>query len=228
MKTILWYCHFFFIACFSCLQTEEISPYDALKELLPFEPHGWYANAMTMEKLIDSRNVKTVIEVGCWLGKSTRHIASLLPPDGKVFAIDHWNGSIEHQPGQSHHHPCLNNLYDHFLSNVIHAGLTDKIVPIRMNSLDAAKMLLASITSETHFDLIYIDASHDYESVYADLKAWYPLVKGQGILCGDDWGHEPIIRAVNQFALEEGLSIDVSESCWCLIDPLIGFSTENQ
>lgn len=202
------------------------SPYDELREILPFEPHGWYANANTIERLIQSRNVKTIIEVGCWLGKSTRHMASLVPHDGRVYAVDHWNGSEEHQVGQTHYHRALPLLYEQFLSNVIHAKLTDKIIPIRMDSLTAAKWFGEPGNLPVYPDLIYIDASHDFESVYADLKAWYPLVKGHGILCGDDWHHQPIVEAVRRFSVEEGLLIETGDNCWYLLEFSEHFSSD--
>jgi predicted O-methyltransferase YrrM len=196
------------------------TPYQELKQLHSFDPHGWYINGSKIKELIETRHVKTIIEVGCWLGASTRHMASLLPPDGKVYAIDHWQGSIEHQPGQSHFLPVLDHLYEQFLSNVIHEKLTHKIVPLRMNSLNAAQFLKNSDYLSEKPDLIYIDASHDYESVYADIKAWYPLVEGHGVICGDDWHHPPIVEAVRTFAQENGLSIEIGDNCWVLIDPL--------
>jgi len=36
-------------------------------------------------------------------------------------------------------------------------------------------------------DFVYLDARHDYRSVMADLKAWYPKVKIGGILAGHDY-----------------------------------------
>ena len=164
-------------------QAELPEPYKSV-QLLDFNGHGFFGNAEPMKNLILKNNVKVAVEVGCWLGSMTRHMAGLVPEDGLVYAVDHWLGSEEHQPGQVFSVPFLPILYEQFLSNMIHAGLARKIIPVRMNSVDAAKHL-ANVAP----DLIYIDASHDYDSVYADLQAWYPLVKGRGILCGDDWSH---------------------------------------
>jgi predicted O-methyltransferase YrrM len=153
-----------------------------------------------------------VIEVGCWFGFSTRHLATLLPPGGVVYAVDHWTGSLENQEGAHAWTPKLPYLYEQFLSNVIHENLTDKIIPVRMNSLEASRYLKG-----TKPDLIYIDASHDYESVYADLAAWYPLVKGHGFMCGDDYldGEMLTIKwAVDQFALDHGLTVKNHGSFW--------------
>ncbi len=190
-------------------------PYHSV-QLLPFDPHGWYGNAQPIQSLFtNNKNISIAIEVGCWLGASTRHIASLLPPNGKLFAIDHWKGSVEHQPGQVAYYPALPYLYEQFLSNVIYAGLTDKIIPMRMDSLEAARQLKASGIVP---DLIYIDASHDTQAVLADLNAWFPFVKGHGILCGDDWSWASVRLAVETFANEQHLTISAANNFWCLVE----------
>lgn len=174
-------------------------PYDTV-DLMPYNPQGWYANGPSMEYLLKRTNVKTVIEVGSWLGLSTRHIASTIPDDGVVYAVDHWEGS----PNEDNSGFDMQNLYRQFLSNVIHANLTHKIVPLRMSSAQAAAIL------KIKPDLVYIDATHDYNGVYADINLWYPFVKGHGVLCGDDynWGYESSVkRAVDRFAQENNLIV---------------------
>src|ERR1700733_14361157 len=87
-------------------QTNLPEPYNSV-EVLPYDPHGWSVKQKPIACLLNSGCIKTVVEVGSWLGKSTIHIASLLPEDGKVYAIDHWLGSAEHQPGQWAYHDAL-------------------------------------------------------------------------------------------------------------------------
>ena len=176
--------------------------------LLPFDPQGWYWNEAQMVSLFKNNEIMTVVEVGCWLGLSTRHMASLLKPNGKVFAVDHWKGSAEHQ-GFSN----LNQIYEQFLSNVIHENLTDKIIPVRMSSLEAARLFKSAAIQ---VDLIYIDASHDTPSVLDDLNVWFPFVRGHGTLCGDDWGYDPVKNAVEIFARENRLIIEASGNFWSL------------
>lgn len=207
---------FYWIIIFSSWMTNAFGTFDNLPEpyrnaaLLPFCPHGWYLNGPQLEILIRQHQVHDIIEVGSWLGLSTRHMASHLPQGGKLYAIDHWLGSQEHQPGQEHWRPELSMLYEYFLSNVIHAGLADKIIPIRMDSLAAAKTL------DIQADLIYIDANHETKALYDDLVAWHPHLRPQGILCGDDW-HWPSVRAaVESFAKEKGLAILSTEHFWWL------------
>ena len=189
-------------------------PYNTI-ELLPFDGQSLYSNADAMKALITKRNVKTVVEVGSWLGASTRHIAQTLPIDGKVYAVDHWLGGSDQHP-LDYLNVKLPTLYEQFLSNVVHAGLTDKIIPIRMDSVSASKAL------NVFPDLVYIDGSHEEQDVYNDIVAWYPFIQGHGVICGDDWGwggDRPIQKAVKRFATENGLSICENGWFWYLQDP---------
>lgn len=189
-------------------------PYRLLKEILPFDERGMYINAAPMEKLLKERKARTVVELGSWLGKSTRHIASLLPEGGKVYAVDHWLGSAEHQNSIE-----IPRLYEQFLSNAIHAKLTDKIIPKKMTTLEAAEEFKAN---GLQIDVVYVDASHDEASVSADLAAYFPLVQGHGILCGDDWGwgHAqgfPVSTAVTRFAQQHNLRIEVIDGWFWIL-----------
>jgi len=180
-------------------------PYNTVQTLLPFDGHGWYANAVWIEKLMRANKIQTVVEVGSWLGCSTRHIASLLPSNGKLYAIDTWEGSVEHFEKDLGVVDKLPTLFQQFLSNTIHAGLTDIIVPIRASSVDAVSVIRHF---GNHFDLIYIDAAHDTESVYKDLVSYFPfVVDNEGILCGDDWWWESVRIAVLRFAQEHELTV---------------------
>lgn len=182
-------------------------------DLLPYNSHGWYPHGPRFERLIAQYNVKNVLEVGSWLGASTRHLASLIPEDGKVFAVDHWQGSEEHL--RMDVRDWLPTLYQQFLSNVIHTGLTDKIVPIRMSSLEAAQKLHSI---DLQIDLVYLDGAHDYISVYNDICAWYPYIAEKGIMTGDDWHHGDIQQAVKRYAKENKLKIIFDNNFW-MFDP---------
>ncbi len=84
-----------------------------------------------------------------------------------------------------------------------------------MSSLEAAKYLV-----DVKPDLVYIDASHQKEDVLDDLRAWYPYVKGHGILCGDDWTCKEVEDAVRIFAKEQNLTIiSPSHNFYQLIEP---------
>lgn len=41
--------------------------------------------------------------------------------------------------------------------------------------------------SSKSLDFVYIDASHDYRSVWGDLEVWYPKIKNGGVIAGHDY-----------------------------------------
>lgn len=52
----------------------------------------------------------------------------------------------------------------------------------RMTGKEAAKLL-----PQQSLDFVYLDARHDFESVYDDLLTWVPMVKPGGIIAGHDY-----------------------------------------
>jgi predicted O-methyltransferase YrrM len=55
------------------------------------------------------------------------------------------------------------------------------------------------------FDLVYIDAEHDYESVKRDIAAAYPLIRPGGHLTGHDHSAETDVpKAVEEFITAHG------------------------
>ena len=189
------------------------SPYSDLETILPYHLHGWYTNQQEIEKIFLKHSPKVVIELGSWLGASTCHMAELLQGKGKLFAVDHWLGSPEHRIiNRTDVASLLPTLYEQFLSNIMHRGLTDTVIPWRMTTEQAASKMR---NEHIVIDLIYVDAAHDEKSVYADLSNWYPLVRKKGIICGDDWSwgnRYPVRRAVQRFAKERGLKVHVANN----------------
>jgi hypothetical protein len=145
--------------------------------------------------------VKRIVEIGSWMGRSTRAFADNIGPDGIVYAVDTWEGSPE--CGQMEKLP-IDWIYDQFKVNMRdHLG-SDGMGLVRATKTTSLNM--AAIL-ETHkiepcekFDLVFIDASHDYEDVKADILAWLPLVKPGGIICGHDYCTQwpGVVQAVNE------------------------------
>jgi predicted O-methyltransferase YrrM len=184
------------------LRADLREPYSLIHDL-PFDDHGWFGNAAPLTELIVAKNPLLVIEVGSWLGCSTRFLAESIDPNGHVYAVDTWRGSSEHQKD-----PRLSDLYQIFLSNVKHAGLTEKITPVRMESLEAARAL------NLQADLIYIDAAHDTKSAYNDIIAWNKHLTDGGVLCGDDWSWGSVRLAVQKAAKELHYTVHTSGNFW--------------
>ena len=53
---------------------------------------------------------------------------------------------------------------------------------------------------DNFFDLVYIDASHEYKDIKLDLNLWYPKLKIGGMLCGHDANREGVCTALEGFS----------------------------
>jgi glycosyltransferase involved in cell wall biosynthesis len=66
-----------------------------------------------------------------------------------------------------------------------------------------------------YFDLVYIDASHEYEDVKKDILNWSPKIKNGGILSGHDYNMDFVKKAVNEFFPKSSIKI-YRDSSWCV------------
>lgn len=79
---------------------------------------------------------------------------------------------------------------------------------LREDSIKVAETLLGDLGKHYYslpYQFIYIDGAHNYESVLADLKAWWPIVSEDGMLAGHDWSdprgdNQGVQQAVREFA----------------------------
>jgi hypothetical protein len=154
------------------------------------------------------------VEIGCWKGRSLSYLAvETINADKnqRIYAVDHWNGSMEHlDPVSSSFNPELlidqDWLYNLFLKNI--EPVKDYVTPIRESSLNASRLF-----EDNSLDFVFIDADHDYDSVISDIQAWFPKMKSNSIIAGHDYTWYPEVRrAVNTFF--EGKYFILSEGCW--------------
>ena len=188
----------------------------------PFEVksiQGWNCNSPAFAEVVAEAKPRIIIEVGSWQGASAWHMAKLAPA-ARVYCVDTWLGNLDHY---THAADPVNDLflangypalYYRFLDNMAGAGFGDRIFPVPNTSLTGARMLARSgIWAE----LIYIDASHEYDDVYADLTAYQCLLAPGGILFGDDFEDFPgVFHAVTRFGYEHNLDLKHAGPTWIL------------
>ena len=158
---------------------------------------GWLTikEAEVLYSLVVSEKCKTIVELGSWKGRSTSWLmAAASRVEGTVYAIDHFKGSAEHKAS-----PDLPNLRSDFDANIrrvkMRLGLPDSCL-----SVMATDSLLASLHfGDETVDLIFIDASHEYEAVRADLMAWMPKIKQGGIIAMHDINFDGPKRVFHEF-----------------------------
>jgi predicted O-methyltransferase YrrM len=114
------------------------------------------------------------VEVGSYLGRSTQALARVasMVPGGMVYIVDNWSKDKDNRPL---------DYQRAFIENMVHLGLRSQIAIMFMDSLQAA-----AIFQDGTADLVFIDASHRYLDVKADIAAWLPKVRKGGLFAGHD------------------------------------------
>jgi len=158
-------------------------------------PVGWFSDfdigayRSLIRELPDGA---TIVEVGVWEGRSMCSIADLILQKGiTAIAVDTFLGVVlqSHAYGDA----PAERAQARFERNVGIFGLSP--IVYRMTSAQAAA------TIDRPIDLTMIDADHEYESVYRDIRLWAP--KTSRILCGHDYdaytgAHPGVKRAVDE------------------------------
>ena len=186
-----------------------------ITEYVP-DTHGWMDSGFDriVTESLTSRDRKlplTIFEVGSWKGKSCITIADTVKKMGftdvRIIAIDTWLGAPEfwtwglNDPTRGLSLKLVNgypSVFYTFTKNVKFFGHDDIVYPFPISSIQAAEVLTRYGIKA---DLIYVDASHEYEPVKADIAAFWPLLNDKGIMLGDDYmaGWDGVVKAVNEF-----------------------------
>lgn len=184
---------------------------------------GWGSTHAYLTRAIDELRPKHVVEIGVWKGGSVitmTHRMRELGLDGVVIAVDTFLGSSEHWLEREWFDslPICNGypaLFHTFVSNVFGLKLQDYVLPLPLDSTNAATVFAMR---GIEVDVIHLDASHDYASVLADLNHWWPRLRPGGVLIGDDYYTDgetwPDVRAAFRtfFKLDELENVD--GKCW--------------
>lgn len=151
-------------------------------------------------KAVSGRERPVVLEVGTWAGKSASRM--LAAGISRIFCVDTWEGN-KNDDGCKVYDGSQGSPWEVFKKNM--AG---KAVTGYMNRSPGA----ARTFKDGEFDLIYIDAEHDYDSVKADIDAWLPKTKH--VLAGHDYGMPGVKQAVNELAVKLGKEPVVIGNVW--------------
>ncbi len=183
---------------------------------VPPDDHGWFhpCNARVLSRLLGPRT-RLVVELGSWLGKSSRFIVQQAPR-ATLVAIDHWLGSAEHRrAGRADVCQRLPRLYETFLRNCW--PWRGRIVPMRATTVAGMQELAALGLAP---EAIYVDAGHAVDDVLADLRTAIALFPGAR-LAGDDYVAFPGVgEAVRRMASIHRMCVEVDGNAWMLHKPL--------
>jgi predicted O-methyltransferase YrrM len=127
------------------------------------------------------RRPQVIVELGCFVGWTTAHLALGLQArggSGRIFAVDY-----------------MQEYLDVMRANLGRHGLDALVTPLRGMSLDAA--MLAALPPQA--DLIFLDTSHAYPATLQEILAYAPrLAPGGCLVMHDSIGLPGVRRSLEE------------------------------
>ena len=167
---------------------------------------NWFNYESVFDRAIRNANDGAkFIEIGVWKGGSTAYMGVEIYNSKKVIeyhAIDTFEGSIEHG--------TVHGLYEEALDNLKPLIDLGVVKLIKGHSQEVVKNY-----EDESIDFCFIDGSHEYEDVKADILAYLPKVKKGGILSGHDYDKiwSGVIKAVDEILV----NVEVVNGSWIYI-----------
>lgn len=179
-----------------------------IKDLFDKEPsnephlHGWLGrgNKAYLTSLVKNENIKVIVELGSWYGKSAHMMMTEANHDITLFCVDLWSGEDIKEGNQVITAQKFgdmvdkHSLYETFIKNLWE--YRGKVVPLQMTTLEGLKVIHQLGVKP---DVVYIDANHTYDDVKAEfmlIKELFPDTQ----ICGDDYNFDGVAKAVEEMA----------------------------
>ena len=154
---------------------------------------------------------ESIVEIGSYCGKSTLYLGHAAKLTGRiVYAIDHHQGSVEHQPGEFFYDAKLTDAEGktdtllHFRHTMRQAKLDDCVFPL----VGPANVI--GLHWQQPLGLLFIDGGHSMDDAVSDYRLWSRHVVLNGIMAVHDHyptpssgGQAP--KAIIDAALASGL-----------------------
>ena len=165
---------------------------------------GWMSEGELTWLATTAQTCQTILEIGSYLGRSTRALADACP--GHVYVVDTWTNYAwvldpTARDGDAVYRRCQQNLAPHLD--------TGHVTLWRGRSLD-----LTIWQQVPPCDLIFLDGDHSYGTVIQEIQLWAPRVKPGGILSGHDYGAPSTLGVTRAVQELYGQPDALHESIW--------------
>jgi cephalosporin hydroxylase len=187
---------------------------------------GWNSDHPWLMETIDELTPEIIFECGVWYGGSVITMANWAKKRGlntQVIACDtflachilrriqEWVPALEVKFGRP-------TYWENFYANVMDKSLQDRIIPLHMEAITAARYLRLQ---GVMVDMIHHDSSHQSPDVFNDIRELWRILKPGGYFIIDDYIKDPslheddamyfngLCKDVDQFVSENNLNLEV-------------------
>jgi len=173
------------------------------------EIQGWMSTAELQWLFEQAREMRSIVELGSWKGRSTHALASGC--EGIVFAIDHFKGT-EYERATTMKEALEGTIKQQFLKN------TSALDNVCCCEGDTAKAAVAyGEAANNPIDMLFVDADHSYQAVKGELLAWWRVPRK--LLAGHDRYEAGLPRIISELLLA-GVKIEPGPGwLWFIREP---------
>lgn len=166
-----------------------------------------------LPKIIKQNHFKTIVEIGVALGGHAERI--LTKTNVHYIGVDPYLYNYD-----------LSDAFNQAIGNYSNLGgqtnfdyLYQWVKDFRLKPFDGRYQLIrntavaaAPLFDDESIDCIFVDGDHRYQGVLDDLSAWYPKLKKDGLMLGDDYWMNEVAMAVNDFFKSENKQVSFVKS----------------
>lgn len=128
-----------------------------------------------------ARQMKTVVEIGAWKGRTTSVLCTACK-EGHVIAVDHFQGSASEM--NTFEEVRRADIFRQFMENTKQCS---NLSILRMDSIKAGLLF-----KPKSIDMVFIDGDHEYRAFRKDLEVWSDVARV--LIAGHDFGNHPGIE----------------------------------
>jgi len=171
---------------------------------------GWFLNeeGLWYRETVANNPHGLIVEVGCWLGRSTSFLAPVLAHQPqRLVCVDHFAGSTDRWNPDYLSELDRAERQGSSIRSQFESNMRDLNIPYTLLTMSSAEA--AVMVKDASAALVFLDASHDAAAIADDLRRWHPKVHPHGILAGHDYGiEEPdVVAEVHRFGEESKLTL---------------------
>lgn len=174
---------------------------------------GWFNYSEMYDLAIENMPKDgKILEIGCFLGKSTSYLLTNLCNAGRedvtVWALDTFKGSSEHT--FMNHWVGVDGSFKQQTAEHLKYFIGRNQCHLIESRSDNEKTIASF--DDNFFDMIMVDGAHEYDAVKDDVNNWWPKLKDDGIMLLDDMymesvrqaAHDTLSQKVPNFLISQG------------------------